>query len=114
MERRLLYRVSQQTRRVAIYKGGGTAYTTNMSQNILSLSRGMCRFTFITLQWFHCTLHSNKKADTLLSIRPSVDGLYRDGTVHISREWHKQCLVTRREMTSGAPKPHRHHTQTLL
>ena len=23
------------------------------------------------------------------SIRPSVDGLYRDGTVHISREMHK-------------------------
>ena len=41
-------RVSQQTRRVgmkAIYKG---AATTNMSQNIFSLSRGMCRFTFIT------------------------------------------------------------------
>ena len=28
-------------------------------------------------------------------IRPSVDGLYRDGTVHISREMHKQCFITR-------------------
>ena len=41
-------------------------------------------------------------------IRPSVDGLYRDGTVHISREMHKQCFITRRETTSGAPKPHRY------
>ena len=40
-------------------------------------------------------------------IRPSVDGLYRDGTVHISREMHKQCFITRREMTSRAPKPRR-------
>ena len=31
------------------------------------------------------------------SIRPSVDGLYRDGTVHISREMH---FITRPEMTS--------------
>ena len=36
----------------------------------------------------------------MCSIRPSVDGLYRDGTVHISREMHKQCFITRREMTS--------------
>ena len=43
-----------------------------------------------------------------ICIRPSVDGLYRDGTVHISREMHKQCFITRREMTSRAPKPHRH------
>ena len=34
-------------------------------------------------------------------IRPSVDCLYRDGTVHISREMHKQCFITRRETTSG-------------
>ena len=33
----------------------------------------------------------------------SVDG---DGTVHISRERHKQCLLTRHETTSGARKPH--------
>ena len=38
------------------------------------------------------------------NIRPSVDGLYRDGTVHISREMHKQCFITRRETTSRAPK----------
>ena len=36
------------------------------------------------------------------TIRPLVDGLYRDGTVHISREMHKQ---TRPEMTCRAPKP---------
>ena len=47
-------------------------------------------------------------------IRPSVDGLYRDGTVHISREMHKQCFITRREMTSRAPKPHRHRSRTFL
>ena len=40
-----------------------------------------------------------------VTIRPSVDGLYRDGTVHISREMHKQCFITRPEMTSRAPKP---------
>ena len=45
---------------------------------------------------------------------PSVDGLYRDGTVHISREMHKQCFITRREMTSRAPKPHRHRSRTFL
>ena len=43
-------------------------------------------------------------------IRPSVDGLYRDGTVHISREMHKQSFITRRETTSGAPKPHRYRS----
>ena len=47
------------------------------------------------------------------SIRPSVDGLYMDGTVHISREMHKQCYITRREMTSRAPKPHRHRSRTF-
>ena len=51
---------------------------------------------------------------SLLCIRPSVDGLYRDGKVHISREIHKQCFITRREMTSRAPKPHRHRSQTFL
>ena len=49
-----------------------------------------------------------------VGIRPSVDGLYRDGTVHISREMHKQCFITRREMTSRAPKPHRHRSRTFL
>ena len=48
------------------------------------------------------------------SIRPSVDGLYRDGTVHISREMHKQCFITRPEMTSRAQKPHRHRSRTFL
>ena len=47
-------------------------------------------------------------------IRPSVDGPYRDGTVHISREMHKQCFITRPEMTSRAPKPHRHRSPTFL
>ena len=47
-------------------------------------------------------------------IRPSVDGLYRDGTVHISREMHKQCFITRPEMTRRAPKPHRHRSRTFL
>ena len=47
-------------------------------------------------------------------IRPSVDGLYRDGTVHISREMHKQCFLTRRETTSRAPKHHRHRSRTFL
>ena len=47
-------------------------------------------------------------------IRPSVDGLYRDGTVHISRDMHKQCFITRRETTSGAPNPHRHRSRTFL
>ena len=41
-------------------------------------------------------------------IRPSVDGLYRDGTVLISREQHKQYLLTRHETTSGTLKPHKH------
>ena len=45
------------------------------------------------------------------SIRPSIDGLYRDGTVHISRELHKQCFITRRETTRGA---HRHRSRTFL
>ena len=39
---------------------------------------------------------------------------YRDGTVHISRDMHKQCFITRRETTSGAPKPHRHRSRTFL
>ena len=46
--------------------------------------------------------------------RPSVDGLYRDGTVHISREMHKQCFITRSETTSGASKPHKHRLRTFL
>ena len=37
--------------------------------------------------------------------------LYRDGTVHISRDMH---FITRRETTSGAPKPHRHRSRTFL
>ena len=49
-----------------------------------------------------------------ICIRPSVDGLYRDGTVHISREMHKQCFITRPEMTRRAPKPHRHRSRTFL
>ena len=52
--------------------------------------RYMCAFLLS-----HCTL--------------SVDG---DGTVHISREMHKQCFITRPEMTSRAPKPHRHRSRT--
>ena len=40
--------------------------------------------------------------------------IYRDGTVHISREMHKQCFITRPEMTSRAPKPHRHRSRTFL
>ena len=42
-----------------------------------------------------------------------LDGLYRDGMVHISREMHKQCFITRRETTSGAPKPHRYRSRTF-
>ena len=34
-------------------------------------------------------------------VRPSVDGLYRDGTVHTSHEMHKQCFIPRSETTSG-------------
>ena len=44
-------------------------------------------------------------------IRLSVDGLYRDGTV---REMHEQCFITRRETTSGAPKPHRHRLSPAI
>ena len=46
-------------------------------------------------------------------IRPSVDGLYRDGTVHISREMHKQCFITRHETTSGAHRPFASHRNAL-
>ena len=45
-------------------------------------------------------------------IRPSADGLYRDGTVHISREMHKQCFITRPEMTSRAPNSGHASVQT--
>ena len=37
-----------------------------------------------------------------------------DGTVHISREMHKQSFITRPEMTGRAPKPHRHRSRTFL
>ena len=65
-----------------------------------------------------CNRSGNKLISFLneleLVIRPSVDGLYRDGTVHISRDMHKQCFITRRETTSGAPNPHRHRSRAFL
>ena len=42
--------------------------------------------TVVRLNFFTFTYCSTR------NIRPSVDGLYRDGTVHISREMHKQCF----------------------
>ena len=34
-------------------------------------------------------------------VRPLVDGLYRNGTVHTSHEMYKQCFIPRSETTSG-------------
>ena len=61
----------------------------------------------IPISLYNCyrTVRHEKRG---IAIRPSLDGLYRDGTVHISREMHKQCFITRRETTSGAPKPQRY------
>ena len=59
------------------------------------------------------TCNEHHCAGRLGPIRPSVDGLYRDGTVYISREMHKQCFITRRETTSGAPKLHRYRSADL-
>ena len=49
-------------------------------------------------------LRDNIRGSCIL-IRPSVDGLYRDGTIHISREMHKQCFITRRETIAERQNP---------
>ena len=48
------------------------------------------------------------------AIRLSVDGLYRDGTVHISREQHKQFAAKRlAELTDIAHRPYSSHRKAL-
>ena len=57
-----------------------------------------------TLTWLLCQLLISAAFLMyywFMYVRPSVDDLYRDGTVHTSHEMHKQCFIPRSETTSG-------------
>ena len=102
---------------VCMYASGRMLFVVSFSHFLFSVYISVC-ILYIVGSMFAiilCQIVTHPSGAVVSTdIRPSVDGLYRDGTVHISREMRKQGFITRPEMTSRAPKPHRHRSRTFL
>ena len=64
--------------------------------------------------WDMMEVSLNISLTSVRFIRPSVDGLCRDGTGGISRERRIKRFLTRREKANSASKLHKSHSRTFL